>query len=474
MTLKKEYLQIYMNDSTSSENLKISYLNKNNKKVKNGESTDTDLYLNLIANDNKTLQKESSLSSEISISDNQDNDKNTSSININKVKSIKSSSSYKSSKSSKSSKSTNSSSSKPKYDKINLNNNKEDSNINNNNTDNKYNSFRKHSVNRGDLRMRKIELLRRLSELKTKGYELSKNYDFNSTIDEMEYEYELMKSFADKRNGIKLYKNILLNVTSVVEFLNDKYDPFNFKLSGWSEHMSVECDSYEDVLEQLYEKYRGNGKNMGPELKLFLLVLASASAFHFSKATYQNTPMVDGFLKKNPGFVANIINPKKENSQFMSQQEINLEKQKELFREKERSKRSINKNVNNNLNNSKQNDIQNMQNNNQNNRNNFQKSNQNKNTFNRILEKDDNKDRINIQNEERIFDNSIKIAPPENVDDILKRLHQRTDNVIGNTTQEESSNNNDRIIEDSSLTSDTQGKKVKRKTRKKKSIMTVL
>lgn len=470
MTLKKEYLQIYMNDSTSSENLKISYLNKNNKKVKNGESTDTDLYLNLIANDNKTLKKDSSISSEISISDNNDNDKNTSSININKIKSIKSSSSYKSSKSSKS---LNSSSSKPKYDKIDLKNEKEDKEDKSNNIDNsnKYNSFNKYSVNKGDLRMRKIELLRRLSELKTKGYELSKNYDFDSTIDEMEYEYELMKSFADKRNGIKLYKNILLNVTSVVEFLNDKYDPFNFKLSGWSEHMSVECDSYEDVLEQLYEKYRGNGKKMGPELKLFLLVLASASAFHFSKATYQNTPMVDGFLKKNPGFVANIINPKKENSQFMSQQEINLEKQKEILREKERSKRNVKKNVKNNF----QANFQNIQQNSETaNKNNFQKTNLNNNSFNKILEKDDNKDRINIQNEERIFDNSIKIAPPENVNDILKRLHQRTDNIIGNTTQEESSNNNDRIIEESSLTSDTQGKKVRRKTRKKKSIMTVL
>ena len=28
--------------------------------------------------------------------------------------------------------------------------------------------------------MRKIELLRRLSEIKAKGYELSKSYDFNS------------------------------------------------------------------------------------------------------------------------------------------------------------------------------------------------------------------------------------------------------------------------------------------------------
>ena len=39
----------------------------------------------------------------------------------------------------------------------------------------------------------------------------------------------------------KLYKNLILNGCSVIEFFNDKYDPFSFKkLSGWSEHMNVE------------------------------------------------------------------------------------------------------------------------------------------------------------------------------------------------------------------------------------------
>ena len=137
-----------------------------------------------------------------------------------------------------------------------------------------------------EVRMKKIELLRRLSELKTKGYDLSKSYDFNSSIEEMEYEYDLLKSFANKRNGVKLYKNILLNTVSAVEFLNDKYDPFDFQLTGWSEHMSVEVDSYDDVIEELYEKYKGTGKKMPPEIKLLMLIVASASAFHFSKSTF--------------------------------------------------------------------------------------------------------------------------------------------------------------------------------------------
>ena len=76
----------------------------------------------------------------------------------------------------------------------------------------------------------------------------------------MEYEYELLRSFADKRNGVKVFKNGLLQAVSVIEFLNDKYDPFDFQLSGWGEHMSVEVDSWEDVLEEIYEKYKGSRK----------------------------------------------------------------------------------------------------------------------------------------------------------------------------------------------------------------------
>ena len=39
-------------------------------------------------------------------------------------------------------------------------------------------------------------MLRKLSELKLRGYKLSREYDFNSSIEEMEYEYDMLKSFA--------------------------------------------------------------------------------------------------------------------------------------------------------------------------------------------------------------------------------------------------------------------------------------
>lgn len=186
----------------------------------------------------------------------------------------------------------------------------------------------KKELSEKELKLKKIDYLRKLSELKSKGYELSKDYDFNSSLDEMEYEYELLKSYVDKSNGVKMYKNLLVNGIALVEFFNDKYDPFEFQLQGWSEHMSVEVDSYDEVMEELYEKYRGTGRNMPPEVKLLFMVVASGAAFHYSKSTLGK---VAGLNK--PGMVAGMFNKPKEQSRFMTPQEIHLQKLKSQQRQ---------------------------------------------------------------------------------------------------------------------------------------------
>ena len=283
-----------------------------------------------------------------------------------------------------------------------------------------------------EVRMKKIELLRKLSELKTKGYELSKKYDFNSSVEEMEYEFELLKSFANKRNGSKLYKNILLNTVSAVEFLNDKYDPFDFQLTGWSEHMSVEVDSYDEVIEEIYEKYKGTGKKMPPEIKLLMLIVASASAFHFSKSTFKNLPGVDKVLQNNPDLIAKMMNPQKESSQFMTEQEIHIEKQRKAMIEKDKElKRKT------------------------------REQQESVNTF-------QNKQYAPVNTSHAINTPPVSksIKAPMNVKDILNRLHNSDNN--NSDTQDDTSSNNDRIVGTSSMNSTE-----KKKGRKKKSIMTI-
>ena len=424
------------NDSDTSADLNINILdnhgdkievNETNNQVKKQDSSDTDYYLNLLANQSK-------------LNDDSDNNSNESTSSLEDILDEDSEDSKKSKSSSSSSSRSDSSSasSKVSIKKVSLSPGK--SKTPSPKTSKSYSPppFEvpkmevKKELSPQEARMKKIELLRKLSELKSKGYELSKNYNFDSSIEEMEYEYELLKSFANKRNGVKLYKNILLNAVSAVEFLNDKYDPFDFHLTGWSEHMSVEVDSFDEVIEEIYEKYKGTGKKMPPEIKLFLLIVASASAFHFSKSTFKNLPGVDKVLQNNPDLIAKMLNPKKESSQFMTEQEINLEKQRQAAIDRDKELRNRNK----------------------------QQQKQQQPQMNSF-----EKNKYAPVNEEKKSNTEIKA--PMNVQDILNRLH-KSDNNNSSETQDETSSNNDRIVGSSSFNSSE-----KRAGRKKKNIMTI-
>jgi outer membrane lipopolysaccharide assembly protein LptE/RlpB len=260
-----------------------------------------------------------------------------------------------------------------------------------------------------EIKMKKIELLRRLCEIKAKGYQLTKDYDFNSSIEEMEYEYSLLKSFADKRNGVKLYKSCLLNGISVMEFMNDKYDPFDFKLNGWSEQMSVEVDTYDDIFEELYEKYKSSGAGLPVEAKLLFLIVASAGSFHFSKTQLGNVPS---------SVLGKMMSSTKPSSQFMTPQEVNLENQKKKIKEKELEIKR------------KQAEIKEQQ-----------------------QRQQQQQEQQQIPQPYKSMSRDIpEIRAPENVNEILSRIKSIQQTQINTTeTQEESTTNNDRLISDSTI-----------------------
>jgi len=297
-----------MDSDTSSTSSEVKLRFDGDKKTENLKPTEsTDLYLNLLANPDK-LKPEA----QVTLGDlNPIPEDSTSKVEETPRDDSSSSDSDSESRSS-------SSSERPAIKPLNVTGHNKPSTPNNPFTESMVEP--KKELSEKEIKLKKIDYLRKLSELKAKGFELSKEYDFNSSLEEMEYEYELLKSYVDKTNGIKLYKNLLINGVALVEFFNDKYDPFDFQLQGWSEHMSVEVDSYDEVMEELYEKYRGTGRSMPPEIKLLFLVVASGAAFHYSKSTLGKAA---GLGK--PGMVAGMFNKPKEQSRFMTQQEIHLQ-----------------------------------------------------------------------------------------------------------------------------------------------------
>ena len=177
---------------------------------------------------------------------------------------------------------------------------------------------------------------------------------------------------------------------------------------------------------------------MPPEIKLLMLILASASAFHFSKSTFKNLPGVDKILQNNPDLISKMMNPQKESSQFMTEQEINIERQRKNILEKEKQMRRGQT--------QQQPDVNNVTS--------FQ-----------------NNQFAPVNNNQQINTPPVQgggIKAPMNVQDILNRLHN-SDNNNSSDTQEESSSNNDRLVASSSLNSSE-----KRKGRKKRTVMTIM
>lgn len=152
-------------------------------------------------------------------------------------------------------------------------------------------------------------LLFKLKRLQQKGYQPSRFYDMNSSLEELTAEVESIKREANLNQGVKVTKNALVSICSLLEYVNNRFDPMDIVLDGWSEEINddVQNGEYDEVMEELYYKYYDK-VSMGPEMKLITMVGGSAVKFHLSHTLLKTmVPNADILLKQNPG-LKNEIN----------------------------------------------------------------------------------------------------------------------------------------------------------------------
>tara|TARA_Y100000389_G_scaffold203006_1_gene250082 strand:- start:14174 stop:15406 length:1233 start_codon:yes stop_codon:yes gene_type:complete len=146
----------------------------------------------------------------------------------------------------------------------------------------------------------KQELLFKLKRLESRGIPLSNHFSSSSRLEDMREEYERIKKQRDLENSIKFQRKTMMALTSGVEFLNSKFDPFDVKLDGWSESLHDNLSDYDDVFEELHEKYKTRAK-IAPELKLLMMLGGSAAMFHMTNSFFKSAmPSMDDVLKQNP------------------------------------------------------------------------------------------------------------------------------------------------------------------------------
>tara|TARA_B100001175_G_scaffold301829_1_gene295289 strand:+ start:405 stop:1868 length:1464 start_codon:yes stop_codon:yes gene_type:complete len=146
----------------------------------------------------------------------------------------------------------------------------------------------------------RFKYLRKLEELEKKGVSLSKRYNMDSDLQEMIGEYETIIAEKEKSNSVKFQGKMLMACVTGLEFLNNKFDPFDIKLEGWGEQLNENIEEYDEIFSELHEKYKSKAK-MSPELKLLFQLGGSAVMVHMSNTLFKSAmPGMDDIMRQNP------------------------------------------------------------------------------------------------------------------------------------------------------------------------------
>ena len=145
----------------------------------------------------------------------------------------------------------------------------------------------------------KRDLLYQFDRLEKKGYKINRRFSMASNVDDMRQEYDRLIKDKKVDASVRFQQTCLMGFVSGIELLNNRFDPFDLKLDGWSENMHSKMGDYEDTFEELALKYSSN-RQMAPEIKLLLSVVGSAFMFHMTKKLSESMPGLGEVFNENP------------------------------------------------------------------------------------------------------------------------------------------------------------------------------
>jgi hypothetical protein len=157
-------------------------------------------------------------------------------------------------------------------------------------------------------RRKKRLMIKKLEEWYEKGLiKHSSHFNMDSSFEEVEDEYETALEDKRKKDSVKLQGWWFMTFVNSLEYANAAFNPFDINLDGWSEGVSEDIDSYEEIFGELHEKYKG-GK-MAPELSLLLRLGFSAAVCGFTnKALSSATPGFNDVIRQSPELMKAFTN----------------------------------------------------------------------------------------------------------------------------------------------------------------------
>lgn len=157
-------------------------------------------------------------------------------------------------------------------------------------------------------RKEKEDLLFKLEKYRRLGVQGVKKFNMSNDLEEMRQEFNRIKHQRELESAVKFQRKALMACVTGIELLNNKFDYFDVKLDGWSESVHENIDEYNEVFEELYDKYKERAK-MAPELKLLMMVGGSAFMFHMTNSMFKSSiPGMEDILKQNPELMKQFAN----------------------------------------------------------------------------------------------------------------------------------------------------------------------
>lgn len=134
-----------------------------------------------------------------------------------------------------------------------------------------------------EIQLEKAKYLSQLKRFDRKGISV-RRFGMEHNLNDIKGEVYRIKKELNMDGGIDFCRHALMTCVSGIEFFDNKYR-FGANLNGWSQAMYSSLESYDDVFEELYEKYYSSVA-MSPEIKLILMIAGSACAYSLQKSFY--------------------------------------------------------------------------------------------------------------------------------------------------------------------------------------------
>jgi len=145
----------------------------------------------------------------------------------------------------------------------------------------------------------KNSYLTRLQRLSGRGM-TGQRMTMSNSLEEIKAEYGRVVDTRNLEASLKFQRNALMTFATGAEFLNNRFNPFEVNLEGWSESVHENVEDYDEIFEELYDKYKDAGK-MPPEVRLVMTLGVSAAMFHVTNTYFKSKmPGMDDILRNNP------------------------------------------------------------------------------------------------------------------------------------------------------------------------------